>query len=58
MTYGQVRKIVGFPGEELSRSDMAGYTTIMYAWKNANGSNMNAVFQNDRLVIKAQFGLP
>jgi hypothetical protein len=29
----------------------------MYAWQNADGSNMNAMFQNDRLISKAQFGL-
>ncbi len=58
MTYDQVRAIIGQDGEELSRSDVAGYTTVMYAWKNSNGSNMNAMFQNGRLVNKAQFGLP
>lgn len=58
MSYGQVRAIIGADGEELSRSDIAQYTTIMYSWKNANGSNMNALFQNNRLVTKAQFGLP
>ena len=30
----------------------------MYSWKNANGSNMNAMFQDGRLISKAQFGLP
>ena len=29
----------------------------MYSWQNGNGSNMNAMFQGDRLVNKAQFGL-
>ena len=58
MSYRQVRAIIGADGEELSRSDIAQYTTIMYSWKNANGSNMNAMFQNGRLVTKAQFGLP
>lgn len=57
MSYAQTSKIIGAPGEELSRSDLAGYRTVMYSWKNSNGSNMNAMFQNDRLVTKAQFGL-
>jgi TM2 domain-containing membrane protein YozV len=35
-----------------------GYTTIMYSWKNPDGSNMSAMFQNGELVSKAQFGLP
>lgn len=58
MTYEQVRSIIGATGEELSRSDLAGFTTIMYSWSNSNGSNMNAMFQNNRLINKAQFGLP
>ena len=29
----------------------------MYMWQNSDGSNMNAMFQNDKLVNKAQFGL-
>lgn len=57
MTYEQVRDIIGASGQELSRSDIAGYTTVMYSWSNSNGSNMNAMFQNGRLVNKAQFGL-
>lgn len=43
---------------ELCRSDLAGHTTVMYAWKNRNGSNMSAMFQDGALVSKAQFGLP
>jgi hypothetical protein len=58
MSYERVREIIGEPGVEMSRSDVAGNNTIMYSWKNANGSNMNAMFQNGGLVMKAQFGLP
>jgi hypothetical protein len=57
MTYQQAVEIIGAPGEELSRSEIAGFTTVMYAWKNPGGSNMNAMFQNGALVNKAQFGL-
>jgi len=57
MSYQQVVNIIGEPGKELSRSDIAGYTTVMYSWSNSGGSNMNAMFQNDKLVNKAQFGL-
>jgi len=57
MTYLNVMLIIGDPGEEISRSDIAGYTTIMYSWVNSNGSKMNAMFQNNSLVSKAQFGL-
>jgi len=57
MTYSQVQAIIGAPGQELSRSDLAGIVTVMYSWTNSDGSNMNAMFQNGALVMKAQFGL-
>ena len=57
MTYAEVCGIIGRSGEELSRSDNGDLTTVMYSWKNRGGANMNAMFQNDRLVMKAQFGL-
>ena len=57
MSYEQARGIIGATGEEQSRSEIAGFTTVMYSWMNSNGSNMNAMFQNDALVQKAQFGL-
>jgi hypothetical protein len=58
MTYEQVVQVIGAPGEVLSSSDIAGTKTVMYSWKNSNGSNMNAMFQNGNLITKAQFGLP
>lgn len=57
MTYEDVVGVIGDPGEELSRSEMSGYVTVMYSWTNAGGSNMNAMFQNNQLINKAQFGL-
>jgi hypothetical protein len=58
MSYEQVVSIIGASGTEISRSEFAGNLTVMYSWKNADGSNMNAMFQNGPLVNKAQFGLP
>ena len=58
MTYDQVVGIIGASGELLSSNDLAGFSTVMYSWANANGSNMNAIFQNGKLMQKAQFGLP
>jgi hypothetical protein len=58
MTYEDVVKIIGASGEQQSSSDIAGYKTVMYSWMNSNGSNMNAMFQNGKLVQRAQFGLP
>lgn len=50
-----VRKL-GCEGEEMSRSEMAGFVTVMYIWNNGF-ANMNAMFQNGELMSKAQFGL-
>lgn len=64
MFYAEVVSIIGKDGEELSRSDIPGVQvfmppieTIMFQWKNGNGSNMNAMFQNNSLISKAQYGL-
>jgi hypothetical protein len=57
MTYPQVVEILGSSGKELSRSEIAGHTTVMYSWQKRGGANMNAMFQNGRLVTKALFGL-
>jgi hypothetical protein len=64
MSYSEVINIIGTPGEEMSRNDMPGIpgvmkgiTTIMYMWRNSDGTNMNTMFQNDKLITKAQFGL-
>jgi hypothetical protein len=58
MTYAEVVKILGKPSQEMSSSDIAGIRTVMYMWDAGNyGGNMNAMFQNGKLVQKAQFGL-
>jgi uncharacterized membrane protein YeaQ/YmgE (transglycosylase-associated protein family) len=57
MTYSQAQQVIGSAGEEISRSELVGTVTVMYAWKNADGSNMNAMFQDGGLITKAQFGL-
>ena len=64
MTYREVVTIIGTEGEELSSNKMEGVpgvmpsvSTKMYTWQNGDGSIMNAMFQNDKLIQKAQFGL-
>lgn len=58
MTYEQVVAILGKEGTELSSNDIAGYQTVMYQWEGESfASNMNAMFQNGKLMQKAQFGL-
>lgn len=59
MTYADAIGILGAPGTEMSRSSLGGTTTVMYSWQGSGdiGANMNAMFQDDRLVSKAQFNL-
>lgn len=57
MSYSEVVAILGRDGEEMSSSDVAGIRTILYGWSNRSGANMNAMFQQDAMVQKAQFGL-
>lgn len=57
MNYKEVTSILNDNGEVISSNELAGIKTVMVQWKNGNSSNMNAIFQNGRLVTKAQFGL-
>ena len=58
MTYTEVIKILGKPGTEISSSSVGGIKTVMIQWEaDSFGANMNAMFQNGKLVSKAQFGL-
>jgi hypothetical protein len=60
MKYPEVVAILGKEGEELSSSDVGGTSTVMYRWdgdEGGFGANMNAMFQNGKMVSKAQFGL-
>jgi hypothetical protein len=52
MTYQEVVKIMGRPGEEVMRGDI-----VVYMWKNADGTNLNVTFRNNRVLNKAQAGL-
>jgi hypothetical protein len=58
MTYEQVVSIMGTSGELIISNEISGIKTLMYSWKNGNGSYINAIFQNGRLTQKAQLGLP
>ncbi|HEY3318929.1 MAG TPA: DUF3862 domain-containing protein [Planctomycetota bacterium] len=64
MSYQEVVQIIGSSGTESVSSSMPGVpgvtdTTItkIYSWQNKNGSNAQMTFQNEKLVIKGQFGL-
>ena len=63
-SYYAVCSIMGEDGQEMSSSVMPGIpgvmpsiTTKSYGWKNTDGSNTIIMFQNDRMMTKAQFGL-
>lgn len=59
MMYEDAVRILGSPGTEISRTALGGVTTVMYTWEGSGGfgANMNAMFQDGRLVSKAQFNL-
>lgn len=59
MSYAEAQRVLGGPGEELSSSTIGNIRTVMYKWDGDGsiGANMNAMFQNDRLTMKAQHGL-
>jgi hypothetical protein len=58
MSIAAAEAVIGCAGEEISSSEMAGYKTVMLMWSgNSFGGNMNAMFQNDEMITKAQFGL-
>jgi hypothetical protein len=57
MSYHQAVEILGTEGVEVSSNELAGTKTVMYQWEAGVGANVNAMFQNDKLMQKAQFGL-
>lgn len=58
MKYEDVVKILGKEGEVLSETEMAGYKTVVYKWDGSGlGANLNAIFQNGKLISKSQYGL-
>jgi len=59
MSVRETEQIIGCAGELMSETNLAGYHTIMLMWAGSGGfgANMNAMFQNDALLSKSQFGL-
>ena len=59
MTKEEVFAILGEPDQELSKTEIAGHTGAMYMWvgRYEDGGNMNVLFQDGRVVTKAQFML-
>ena len=59
MTYAQTVEVIGCEGVVMSATEYTGLVTRMLGWEGEGtlGANMNAMFQNDALVMKSQFGL-
>ena len=57
MSYPDVTTLMGSSGEELSRSDLGGFVTIVFSWKNADGSSISVTFENGAVFTKTQSGL-
>jgi hypothetical protein len=62
MTYAQAVSIIGAEGTVMSENTLPDFSggqirTVLYVWQNPGFSNMNAMFQNDQLMSKAQIGL-
>jgi hypothetical protein len=64
VSYLKVWDILGSSGSETERNHADGVEgvmepieTVSYSWANSDGSNVSVMFQNDKLISKAQFGL-
>lgn len=64
MSYAEATEIIGFEGEVMSESGTPGgkgldIHTVMYQYtgKGSLGANANLMFQDDKLINKAQVGL-
>jgi hypothetical protein len=59
MTYSEVRKVIGCEGEVISQVELAGVNTVMVGWDGVGsfGANMHVMFQDNRMITRAQFGL-
>ena len=56
MSSETITQILG-KGTELSRSELAGHTTVIYQWTQSDGGNIVVTFQDGKVISKAQYGL-
>ena len=56
MSYEEAVAIIGAEGDIQSENEIMGIRTVMYTWSNGI-ANMNAMFQDNKLMSKAQIGL-
>src|SRR5262245_57531590 len=50
MTYEEVVGIIGTSGELIISNEIGRIKTLTYSWKNPNGSDIHAIFQNGKLI--------
>lgn len=59
MSYQRVAEIIGFAGVELNCEEIGETTRVRYEWYNPGSAEIvYALFQDDRMVQKTQYGLP
>jgi hypothetical protein len=56
MSYEQAVSVLGSEGVEMSRSEGYGISLVTYQWS-LSMKNITAMFQNNKLTAKGQFGL-
>ena len=58
MSYAEVVKILGKEGTNTgAKHSLPGTKVVQYLWNGEDGGSMTALFQNNRLISKAQSGL-
>jgi hypothetical protein len=59
MTYAEAIAVIGCEGDVMVDHSAGQPPTMMYGWQGYGipGANMNAMFQDGRLVTKRQFGI-
>jgi hypothetical protein len=59
MTYAGALAVIGCPGDVMVDQSAGRPSTMMYGWQGHGipGANMNAMFQDGRLIMKRQFGI-
>jgi hypothetical protein len=58
MTYPKVAELLGAEGDRISSSYFDGATNEVYVWANPDDSHICVVFQDEKVLVKTQFGLP
>lgn len=58
MTYPKVAELLGAEGDRISSSYFDGATNEVCVWANPDDSHICVVFQNGKVLVKTQFGLP